>query len=271
MSINYNFNLPSEENVIARNRTITTYYAQLYQRKPTLYKWAGMAAFASFHIGKKLQMWNWKVSGIKTLSVTCKKTNRSLEDDFQVIRIINNKIFTEIGWAHLAFSQMDFETFKSILQERGKNEIIITAFERLHFAREELNNNVFSETSNTLVWQANIDLLWHEQSEVVQPLFDKLSNLFAGAMSLFASFDYKINHNKTGWQTSSRFFIFMIFKGFRFIKKNGFIPEVTDLEHRWFWISNDLLVKWRKIESDQKLITSEIKILSQIEKRNLII
>jgi len=63
-SLKYNFSLPPEDQVIKRNRTITTYYAQLYKQEPQLYKWAGMAAFASFHIGEKLQMWNWEDSGL---------------------------------------------------------------------------------------------------------------------------------------------------------------------------------------------------------------
>lgn len=267
----YTFNVPPEEHVIKRNRTITTYYAQLYQKQPQLYKWAGMAAFASFHIGDKLRMWNWKNSGIKTIAFTCAKKNRTLEDDFQVIRIINNKIFTEIGWAHLAFSQMDFASFKSLLIEKDKHQMIIQAFEKLDTARHLLKNNGNSDVINTLVWEANTEILWHEQSKVVQPLFDKLSPLFSGAMTFFASFDYKINHQKTTWKMPSRFILFMIFNGFSIVKKNNLIPEVTNLQHRWFWISNDLLKKWKIVESKEVLITSEIKWLSQIEERNLML
>lgn len=267
----YSFKLPPEEEVIKRNRTITTYYAQLYQNEPQLYKWAGMAAFASFHIGDKLRMWNWKNSGIKTMSFTCTKKNRSLEDDFQVIRIINNKIFSEIGWAHLAFSQLSFSEFKALLLEKGKHQIIIQAFEKLHNAREHLKHKGNSASMNTLIWEANTEILWHEQSEVVQPLFDRLSSLFSGAMTFFASFDYKINHHQTTWKTPSRFILYMLFNGFNIVKRNNLIPEVTNLQHRWFWISNDLLKKWKTVESNGTLITTEIKLLAQIEKRNLII
>lgn len=267
--LKYNFDLPSEEQVIKRNRTITTYYAQLYQNEPLLYKWAGMAAFASFHIGEKMQMWDWEKSGIKSFSVTCEKKNRSLEDDFQVIRIINNRIFSEIGWVHLAFCQMDFQAFKSLLLEKGKHQIIIQAFEKLNDAREQVKSNGYSASVNEIIWEANTQILWHEQSEVVQPLFDKLSDFFSRAMTFFASFDYKINHHQTSWRTRSRFVLFMLFNGFNIVRKNWLIPELTKLEHRWYWIYNDLLKKWRTIEADRKLINSEIKLLSQIEDRNL--
>lgn len=265
----YSFNLPAEEQVIKRNRTITTYYAQLYQNQPMLYKWAGMAAFASFHIGKKMEIWDWEKSGIKSFSVTCEKKNLTVEDDFQIIRIINNRIFSEIGWIHLAFCQMDFQLFKSLLLEKGKHRIIIHAFEKLNDARERLKKEGASVAINEIIWEANTEILWHEQSEVVQPLFNKLSGFFSSVMTFFASFDYKINHHQTTWRTRSRFILFMLVNGFSLIKKNGLLPEVTNLEQRWYWISNDILKKWKIVESDVNLITSEIQLLSKIEDRKL--
>lgn len=74
-----------------------------------------MASFASFHIGEKLKLWNWNKSGIKSFSETCQKKNQNIEDDFQIIRIINNRIFKEIGTLHLAFSQLDYSVFKDEL------------------------------------------------------------------------------------------------------------------------------------------------------------
>lgn len=265
----YSFNLPPEEQVIKRNRTITTYYAQLYKNEPQLYKWAGMAAFASFHIGEKLKMWNWEKSGIKTLSVTCNKKNRIIEDDFQIIRIINNRIFTEIGWIHLIFAQMDFSSFKALLVEQGRHHIVISAFEKLNHAKESLKKDGYSSTINDLVWEANIEILWHEQSEVVQPLFDRLSSFFSRAMTFFASFDYRINHHQTSWKTRSRFILFMIFNGFNMIRENWEIPQVTNLDQRWHWISNDILKKWKAVESNEVLINTEIEVLSNMENRYL--
>lgn len=267
----YSFDLPPEMQVIKRNRTITTYYAQLYKNEPQLYKWAGMAAFASFHIGEKMRFWDWEDAGIKSFSFTCDKKSQTLEDDFQIIRIINNKIFMEIGWVHLAFCQLDYNSFKALLLEKGRHQLIVQAFEKLHFAREQLKRKGNSTAINELIWEANTDILWHEQSEVVQPLFDRLSNLFSKGMTFFASFDYKINHHQTTWKVPSRFILFMMLNGFNLLKKNRFMPEVTNLQQRWHWISGDLLKKWKAIESDGNLVTSEIKLLSQLEERSLIL
>ncbi|SNR13871.1 DUF2515 family protein [Tenacibaculum jejuense] len=265
----YSFNLPPETEVILRNRTITTYYAQLYKNEPNLYKWAGMAAFASFHIGTKLKLWDWENTPLKTFSNACKKKNRTIEDDFQIIRIINNKIFTEIGSIHLAFSQLEFDIFKNQLIQTKKNEIIIEAFNKLNEARTRLNAGETTEVVEKLIWEANIEILWHEQLFVVQPMFDKLSNTFSNLMSLIASFDYHINHKKTSWKLASRFIIFMFTKGLITLSKNYFIPNITHFEQRWSWISKDILAKWQALESNQIAIQEEISFLTQLEDRQL--
>ncbi|GAA0721339.1 hypothetical protein GCM10009430_22500 [Aquimarina litoralis] len=269
MRLKYHFNLPPESDVILRNRTITTYYAQLYQREPSLYKWAGMAAFASFHIGEKLKIWDWEATPIKTLSETCKKKNKSLEDDFQIIRIINNKIFSEIGTALLTFSQMEYQVFRNQLILERKNELIIAAFDKLQEARIKMQNDTVDQETYDLVWEANLQILWHEQYKVVQPLFDKLSLVFSGAMSIIASFDYRIHHKQTNWRLASRFILFMFSKGFKVLLHNGILPDVTNIKHRWFWISSDLFVKWKSAESNKQLITEEMQILSSLELRKL--
>jgi hypothetical protein len=265
----YQYNLPDESEVIRRNRTITTYYAQLYQNAPHLYKWAGMAAFASFHIGEKLELWNWKDSGIKSFSQTCNKQNKSIEDDFQVIRILNNTIFSEIGSALLLFKQMEYASFRNLQHTNQKHPIIISAFEKLNESRLMLEKDGPSAKLNDMVWEANVDILWHEQSEVVQPFFNKLTDVFSGAMTLFASFDYQINHSATDWNTTSRFISFMLKKKFSSSGISRIIPDVTELDQRWFWISKDLVKKWQKVESGSELVAEELKFLSLIEQRNL--
>lgn len=265
----YRFNLPDESDVLGRNRTITTYYAQLYLNAPHLYKWAGMAAFASFHIGDKLELWNWKESGTKSLSQTCNKQNKTIEDDFQVVRILNNIIFSEIGSALLMFQQLDYASFKAWQLAQGKHPIITSAFEKLNEARERLEKDGVSDEFNKLVWQANVDILWHEQSEVVQPFFDKLSDVFSSAMTLFASFDYQVNHSSTDWNTASRFISFMVKSKLTSNVPGSIIPNVTELDQRWYWISKDLVRKWHTVESDSNTIQEELQYLSKIEARNL--
>ena len=265
----YTFQLPSEEQVIQRNRTITPYYAQLYQNQPTLYKWAGMAAFASFHIGHKLQFWNWDSSGIKSFADTCQAKNGNLEDDFQGIRIINNRIFTEIGRDHLRFLQLPYSEFHAQLIYNQRNPIIIEAFAKLYEAKIRLQKGEKENELADLIWEANTDILWHEQSEVVQPLFDKLSDVFSLAMSLFATFDYGINHHSTRKYQRSRFILFMLWQAGSIPSRKTLLPEVTDLNQRWYWITQDLLKNWRRRERKQRRIQKEITFLAKLEERNL--
>lgn len=257
---NFKFNLPAEEDVINRNRTITQYYAKLYKSEPKLYKWAGMAAFASFHVGEKLKLWNWKRIGIKSFPDACSKKNRSLEDDIQIIRILNNRIFLELGTLHMAFSTLAYQSFKQSLVQSNKHTMVIKAFDCLNRAKKETNLKTF----DTLIWNANLQILLHEQSLVVQPMFNKLSFTFSSVMSFIASFDYRVNHKKTTIKFPSRFFLFMAFKGTSITRKNFYIPSFTKFEHRWFWITEDLLKKWKCIDQNSITVNKEIEFLIKL-------
>jgi len=219
-----------------------------------------MAAFASFHVGEKLKFWEWKKKGIKSFAEACRKKNRTFEDDVQVIRILNNRIFLELGILHLAFSQLDYNVFKNQLIESNKHTIVLSAFEKLNRARIESN----PEIAEKLIWEANIDILHHEQYYVVQPMFNKLTTSFSSALSLIASFDYRVNHKRTNWVFASKFFSFMMVKGFSVTKNNYFIPSITNYDQRWFWITEDLVKKWRKLERDEHFIHDEIDYLSKL-------
>lgn len=258
------FNLPPEEAVLKRNISITSYYARLYLLNPLLYKWCGMAAFASYHMGKRMEKWDWSKSDIESFSATCEKKSLSLDDDFNIIREINNEIFAEMAWMHQLFHDKPFEDFLQLLNEQKKHHILIESFTKLNQARELLKNNSITPQLNTLVWEANTGILWHEQSRVVQPMFDKLGKLFSGAMTLFATFDYTINYQKTNWKNRSRFWLFMYARGFCVLRDHYFIPDVTYLSHRWFWIKKDILKNWKKIEKKNNYFIAEIETLSNL-------
>ncbi|MEO1714503.1 MAG: hypothetical protein AAFU60_14315, partial [Bacteroidota bacterium] len=109
----------------------------------------------------------------------------------------------------------------------------------------------------------------HEQSEVVQPLFDKLSDVFSLAMSLFATFDYGINHHSTRKYQRSRFILFMLWQAGSIPSRKTLLPEVTDFNQRWYWITHDLLKNWRRRERKRKRVQKEIIFLAKLEERNL--
>lgn len=259
MSKNLHSQLPLEEDVINRNRVITAHYANLYIQNPVLFKWCGMAAFASFHIGERLKLWDWTKTKITPFPT---KDSFSFEDDINIIRLLNNKIFSEMGKMHFAFNQMDYSNFNQLLIEEKKHDIILKNFEILNYARTELLSQENNQSINNLIWQANIGLLWHEQSQVVQPFFNQLGSVFSNIMSLYASFDYNTNHKKTNWKNRSRFLFYMLFKGFFVLKDSSSFPDVTNLRHRWHWITNDLIKKWQKEENTNTNLIKNINLLA---------
>ena len=85
--------IPSTDQVIARNKAISATYAKIYQGAPHLFKWAGMAAFASFHIGMSLLPFKWANIEIVDLTTAVGKESNGFRNDIQLIRLLNNKIF----------------------------------------------------------------------------------------------------------------------------------------------------------------------------------
>jgi len=65
--------LPKEEDVIARNKKISSMYAELYLEHPDIFKWAGMAAFASNHIGIGLIPYRFRQLELLDLSSSCRR------------------------------------------------------------------------------------------------------------------------------------------------------------------------------------------------------
>ena len=252
--------LPAPSRVLARNRAITAQYAQLYKAHPSLFKWAGMAAFASFHVGARLALWDWEASGAQA-SESGGDEARRFARDFQVIRIINNEIWARLGREHLAFVALDYSAFREWQAAEERHALVVEAFAELDAARRVEVREGPGTAPAELVWKANTQLLWHEQSRVVQPHFDRLSTLFSGAMSLVASFDYTINHRESGWLQNSRFATFMLLSGVWLRRRSWLLPDVTDLQQRWHWITKDLLPSWRKTERRGTRIDREIEFL----------
>ena len=206
--------LPPPKKVLERNKAITVLYARMYEQAPEIFKWAGMAAFASYHIGMSLIPFKWVNMDIIALSEALQQQENGFKNDIQLIRLLNNHIFNDIGWVHLAYLDKDggIDLLRSLFKGHAHYASILEAFEKIEQGRTLLKSN--PKEAEQLIWQANTEILWHEQSAVVQPVFDKLGPAFARAMTLCATFDYKVSHIKTDWRTHSSFILFMLYNGF---------------------------------------------------------
>ena len=256
--------LPSTDQVIARNKAISATYAKIYQSAPHLFKWAGMAAFASYHIGMSLIPFKWTNLEIIDLPTAIERQNNGFKNDIQLIRLLNNKIFDDIAWIHVAYAQEGLANLKKILAGNKHYQPILSAFEQIHEGEQMLKIIGQEAAGAQLIWKANAQILWHEQAAVVQPIFNKLGDAFARAMTLCASFDYKISHTRTDWRTHSSFIIYMLFYGFPLVKTTGFMPIVTNLEHRWHWIENRLLNIWQETDRHDPNLMQKIEKLTTL-------
>lgn len=252
--------LPINMKVIARNKAISAQYARLYQEAPQWYKWAGMAAFASHHVGLALAPLSINKRQIKEVIDLQRENERGWQDDLNLLRILNNSIYDDISWVHRAYLNPDFgiEGLRKILQDHPHYQDILEAFEILDQGRQELESgNV--KTGNDLIWKANVQILHHEQFEVVQPVFQRLNLGFTRVLSFCASLDFDAKHTKTDWKTHSSFFWFTLFQGTRQMMASKGFPNLISLDQRWTWIERSLVPNWRKTEQYDKKLKSKIQ------------
>src|SRR5690349_10814351 len=93
--------LPPAADAIERNAEITARYVGWYLREPDLFKWAGMAAFASRQVGVAI--------GLDAVSA-------GLFHDLEIIRVTNNLVYSDIAWAHLAYEHGGSSTIESAIK-----------------------------------------------------------------------------------------------------------------------------------------------------------
>lgn len=246
--------LSDEQNVIQRNADITSQYAQIYQSNPSLYKWAGMAAFASHHVG--LSLLPFKLGKIKTVDLqTACQTSKGLLNDLNLVRHLNNRIFDDIAWVHLAYQSIGHEALQTILNGDPHYLGVANAFGKIEQGRQLLaDDSSQMKKANALIWEGNNDILFHEQSITVQPVFNNFGAVFKNVLRFCATLDYSASHTKTDWRTHSSFIRHMIFGSTSLLFKSKSLPDLTNLAHRWDWIQKKLLKYWILNESiDEKL------------------
>ena len=105
--------LTNQPCVFHRNLEISSRYGWMYKLQPTYFKWAGMAAFASYHV--RLALLPFRLDTDRTGYVDIPHSldrhrphpGGLLAVDVDTIRETNNAIFDDIFWVHLAYSSAD--------------------------------------------------------------------------------------------------------------------------------------------------------------------
>jgi hypothetical protein len=237
--------LPPEERYSDRNRMITARYAGWYLENPGILKWAGMAAFASRQVGlailaAELMMAPERQSGDDNPLLALHRfgADRLMLADFEEIRTGNNNIYRDIAWAHAAYVGGGMAELEACAAER-EDDLLVEGFGMIDRGRELLRRNQNDREAERLIWEGNIFLLRHEQVDVLQPVFDRLS---PGGRVL-ASFGSELDFSGSPIPDSRYRASFSSFQGY--VETFAGAKSVANPTDRWQWVEQCVIPSWK--------------------------
>ena len=243
-----------------RNMEISSRYAWLHAQQPTCFKWAGMAAIASHHARLVLFPFRLDVdrNGWVDLPHSLSRW-RLLTDDANRMREVNNAIFDDIFWVHLAYLAADgVQDLRRLLRPYPEYAGLLSAFEMIDRARgdqaDENSAQHARQEAVDLVWAGNLALLQHEQRTVVQPLFDGLSGTFARLISMGATTTFEVRGLRQQLRYLTSFTAYSLTGGLVAALRARSIPRITRFEDRWQWLETSVVPRFRRLDADRDLI-----------------
>lgn len=238
--------------VYRRNTQISALYAALYLRRPALFKWAGMAAFASHHI--RLALWPLRLNADRSGEVDLPRAIGRWQalrvPDVDRIRRTNNGIFDDIFWAHIAYdgSADGLAELHRAIAGDDHYAAVGEAFERIERGRQQ--RDAGDPRGADAIWEANVALLEHEQRAVVQPNFDRLSCSFARVFSFGASAGFEVNGLRQAVAAFTSFYGHAARGRLRGRRWEYEVPLLTSFGDRWDWIEGAIVPRFRRFERD---------------------
>lgn len=264
--------LPALQDFTARNRAITAHYAAWYLQKPDLFKWSGMAAFASRQVGIALvftelihapEQFHSLLPGerrrfsLDPMDLVRMATGMMLYfpsllhefasrqfllSDLEIIRKGNNAIFSDIAWAHAAYLDGGIEEVGRLCGDDEK-EYLLSGFTMIDEGARLLGVPDRETEAKQLIHEGNVKLLRHEQMTTLQPVFDLLSPLGRIVVSFGSDLDFSdAVHDGSKAQAS-----FSLWSGY-FETLTG-KKSVTDSRDRWRWIEEAVLPVWQSVDA----------------------
>jgi hypothetical protein len=259
--------LTNQSCVFHRNLEISSRYAWMYKLLPACFKWAGMAAFASYHV--RIALWPFRLdtdgTGYVDIPRSVERHRPFLAEDVNTIRATNNAIFNDIFWVHLAYSSADdgIECLRALLGAERHYAALLTGFEAIDQGRRVLESGTASATARRaaedLIWEGNVQLLEHEQRAVVQPNFDRLSCAFARLFSMGSTLSFEVHGFRQERAYFTSFYLYSLTRGIAQALRAHAWPRITRFDDRWRWIEASIVPRFRRFDADVRLVDASLR------------
>ena len=263
--------LTNQSCVFHRNLEISSCYAWIYKLQPECFKWAGMAAFASYHV--RLALLPFRLDTDRTGYVDIPHSldrhrphpGGLLAEDVDTVRATNNAIFDDIFWVHLAYSSATdgIECLRALLGAERHYAALLAGFEAIDRGRRVLEDGTASaearRAAEDLIWEGNVQLLEHEQRAVVQPNFDRLSCAFARLFSMGSTLNFEVRGLRQEVSYFTSFYLYSVTRGIPQALRAHAWPRITRFDDRWPWIVTSIVPRFRKFDADVRLVDASLR------------
>ena len=226
----------SKTSNLAQNLLITKAYAKLYIENPKIFKWAGMAAYASDMVGAGIatgKALDAFVDGNMRSLLASPPQQRMNATNLDNMLIEGNKaVYRDIFWQHLAFKEAGVEQVKKEISRQGlpKSSTLIEAWELIDQGERKKNPG--------LVWEGNTLLLQYEQRVTLQPIYDRYRSL-SDRLSFYMVSPLPMHLGR--------------------FPSGGASASVANFDDRWRWIVGVLVPEWKRLDAGSMI--SEVRLI----------
>jgi hypothetical protein len=263
--------LADQSCVFHRNLEISSCYAWMYKLLPECFKWAGMAAFASYHVRLALLPFrldtdpNGYVDIPHSLERHRPHPGGLLAEDVDTVRATNNAIFDDIFWVHLAYRSAPdgIESLRALLGADPHYAALLAGFEAIDRGRRVVEDPTASaqarRAADDLIWEGNVQLLEHEQRAVVQPSFDRLSGAYSRLFSMGSTLNFEVRGLRREASYFTSFYLYAVTRGMPHAVRARTWPRITRFDDRWPWIVRSIVPRFRKFDADVGLVDASLR------------
>jgi hypothetical protein len=267
---------------VRRNVTITSAYREMYLSEPRVFKWAGMAAFASSSVGFGITTIKDLVPSVqesvkevvkKVASDAARPKGDSDFNDFidlcvsatvevcdlhatalrlsllNALVVGNKAVYTDIYWQHIAYRECGVDALERLHAKGKLSDRALAAWKKIDGGITVQNpyawrlvDRVITGTNPDLIWQGNAELLKYEQEVVLQQA------VYTPRKDTWREITnipviFEIDSPIPGDTVS--------FQDYAKLHAGGATSDIGDFSQRWDWISNSMLPRWRALSDGQ--------------------